>query len=188
MAWCRQATSVYLIQVWPISMSSYGVTMSQWINPVGTKSQFVTIRTGLGINGCTNVFNASRTTINKHNALKHINLTTTYFATYFRTSSEINWSYNIVYCRIWWAMRAIYCFKSNFNDWFTVYIDRYLFINGLLPGNYIDFPAPGCNKFWYMWTLFEFEDISPNSIQRERKIEGEREREGVRGWCGGVER
>ena len=32
MAWCRQATSHYLNQCWPRSMSSYGVTRPQWVN------------------------------------------------------------------------------------------------------------------------------------------------------------
>ena len=31
MAWCRQATSHYLCQCWPSSMSPYGVTRSQWV-------------------------------------------------------------------------------------------------------------------------------------------------------------
>ena len=33
MAWCRQATSHYLSQCWPSSMSPYGVTRPQWVNP-----------------------------------------------------------------------------------------------------------------------------------------------------------
>ena len=32
MAWCRQATSHYLIQWWPRSLSPYGVTMPLWVN------------------------------------------------------------------------------------------------------------------------------------------------------------
>ena len=32
MAWCRQATSHYLSQCWPRSMSPYGVTKHQWVN------------------------------------------------------------------------------------------------------------------------------------------------------------
>ena len=32
MAWCRQATSHYLSQCWPRSLSLYGVTMPQWID------------------------------------------------------------------------------------------------------------------------------------------------------------
>ena len=32
MAWCHQATSHYLSQCWPRSMSSYGITRSQWVN------------------------------------------------------------------------------------------------------------------------------------------------------------
>ena len=32
MAWCRQATSHYLSQCWPSSMSPYGVTKPQWVN------------------------------------------------------------------------------------------------------------------------------------------------------------
>ena len=31
MAWCRQATSHYLSQCWPISMSPNGVTRPQWV-------------------------------------------------------------------------------------------------------------------------------------------------------------
>ena len=31
MAWCRQATSHYLSQCWPSSMSPYGVTRPQWV-------------------------------------------------------------------------------------------------------------------------------------------------------------
>ena len=31
MAWCRQATSHYLSQCWPRSLSPYGVTMPQWL-------------------------------------------------------------------------------------------------------------------------------------------------------------
>ena len=31
MAWCRQATSHYLIQCWPRFMSPYGVTRPQWV-------------------------------------------------------------------------------------------------------------------------------------------------------------
>ena len=33
MAWCRQATSHYLSQCWPRSMSPNGVTRPQWVNP-----------------------------------------------------------------------------------------------------------------------------------------------------------
>ena len=32
MAWCRQATSHYLSQCWPRSLSQYGVTRPQWVN------------------------------------------------------------------------------------------------------------------------------------------------------------
>ena len=32
MAWCRQATSHYLSQCWPRSVSSYGITRPQWVN------------------------------------------------------------------------------------------------------------------------------------------------------------
>ena len=31
MAWCRQATSHYLSQYWPISLSPFGVTRPQWV-------------------------------------------------------------------------------------------------------------------------------------------------------------
>ena len=34
MAWCHQATSNYLSQCWPRSMSSCGVTRPQWVNSV----------------------------------------------------------------------------------------------------------------------------------------------------------
>ena len=32
MAWCHQATSHYLSQCWPRSLSSYGITRPQWVN------------------------------------------------------------------------------------------------------------------------------------------------------------
>ena len=32
MAWCRQATSHYLSQCWPISVSPYGITRPQWVD------------------------------------------------------------------------------------------------------------------------------------------------------------
>ena len=32
MAWCYQATSHYLNQCWPRSMSPYGITRPQWVN------------------------------------------------------------------------------------------------------------------------------------------------------------
>ena len=37
MAWCRQATSHYLSQCWPRSMSPYGVTRPQWVTWVTRK-------------------------------------------------------------------------------------------------------------------------------------------------------
>ena len=37
MAWCCQATSHYLSQCWPRSLSSYGVTRPQWVNPFNAK-------------------------------------------------------------------------------------------------------------------------------------------------------
>ena len=38
MAWCRQATSHYLSQCWPIPMSPYGVTMPQWVKHYNIKT------------------------------------------------------------------------------------------------------------------------------------------------------
>ena len=35
MAWCRQATSHYLSQCWPRSLSPYGVTRPQWVKQMG---------------------------------------------------------------------------------------------------------------------------------------------------------
>ena len=32
MAWCRQASSHYLSQCWPMSVSPYGITRPQWVN------------------------------------------------------------------------------------------------------------------------------------------------------------
>ena len=32
MAWCRQATSHYLSQCWPRSLTPYGITRPQWVN------------------------------------------------------------------------------------------------------------------------------------------------------------
>ena len=34
MAWCRQATSHYLSQCWPRSLSPYGVTRPQWVKHI----------------------------------------------------------------------------------------------------------------------------------------------------------
>ena len=39
MAWCRQATSLYLSQCWPRSMSPNGITRPQWVKPVICPSQ-----------------------------------------------------------------------------------------------------------------------------------------------------
>ena len=33
MAWCRQATSHYLSQCWPSSISPYGIARPQWVKP-----------------------------------------------------------------------------------------------------------------------------------------------------------
>ena len=43
MAWCRQATSHYLSQWWPWSLSPCGITRPQWVNslaPVGCDCNF----------------------------------------------------------------------------------------------------------------------------------------------------
>ena len=37
MAWCRQATSHYLSQCWPRSLSPYGVTRPQWVNTLSSE-------------------------------------------------------------------------------------------------------------------------------------------------------
>ena len=42
MAWCRQATSQYLNQCWPRSMSPYGVTRPQWVKVMKYWEQAVT--------------------------------------------------------------------------------------------------------------------------------------------------
>ena len=52
MAWCRQATSHYLIQCWPRSLSPNGVTRPQWVKVTmkkifghhGYKNQLLTLR------------------------------------------------------------------------------------------------------------------------------------------------
>ena len=38
MAWCRQATSHYLSQCWPRSISPYGITRPQWVNTSGAET------------------------------------------------------------------------------------------------------------------------------------------------------
>ena len=38
-AWCRQATSHYLSQYWPRSLSPYGVTRTQWVDVYRTLKQ-----------------------------------------------------------------------------------------------------------------------------------------------------
>ena len=37
MAWCCQATTHYLIQCWPRSISPYGITGPQWVNVIWMK-------------------------------------------------------------------------------------------------------------------------------------------------------
>ena len=43
MAWCHQATSHYLSQCWPRSMSPYGVTRPQWVEAPLCQSWYKTI-------------------------------------------------------------------------------------------------------------------------------------------------
>ena len=43
MAWCCQATSHYLSQCWPRSMSPYGVTRPQWVDNEVSYSKFQTM-------------------------------------------------------------------------------------------------------------------------------------------------
>ena len=43
MAWCHQASSHYLSQCWPRSMSSYGITRTQWVNLLRSASSMVQI-------------------------------------------------------------------------------------------------------------------------------------------------
>ena len=38
MAWCRQATSHYLSQCWPRSLSPHGITKPQWVKIYGPKN------------------------------------------------------------------------------------------------------------------------------------------------------
>ena len=37
MVWCHQATSHYLSQCWPRSLSPYGITRPQWVNSLATE-------------------------------------------------------------------------------------------------------------------------------------------------------
>ena len=43
MAWCHQATSHYLSQCWPRSLSPYGVTRPQWVNPTSIFLSFLSV-------------------------------------------------------------------------------------------------------------------------------------------------
>ena len=43
MAWCHQATSHYLCQCWPSSMSPYGITRAQWVNVIWGNHKFIHI-------------------------------------------------------------------------------------------------------------------------------------------------
>ena len=45
MAWCRQATSHYLSQCWPRSLSPYGVTRPQWVNALADQLLAVVTKT-----------------------------------------------------------------------------------------------------------------------------------------------
>ena len=46
MAWCRQATSHYLSQCWPRSMSPNGITRTQWVKLSCTASPLYVVRHG----------------------------------------------------------------------------------------------------------------------------------------------
>ena len=52
MAWCRQATSHYLSQCWPRSLTLYGVTRPLWVTPSSLKSKHFHYDE-LFITGCT---------------------------------------------------------------------------------------------------------------------------------------
>ena len=41
MAWCRQATSHYLSQCWPRSLSPYGVTRPQWVKFIFSEGRWL---------------------------------------------------------------------------------------------------------------------------------------------------
>ena len=47
MAWCRQATSHYLSQCWPRSLSPYGVTRPQWVKNTSALSVSTVVADGL---------------------------------------------------------------------------------------------------------------------------------------------
>ena len=49
MAWCCQATSHYLSQCWPRSMSPNGVTRPQWVNLLSGECQITSMTTGNGL-------------------------------------------------------------------------------------------------------------------------------------------
>ena len=60
MAWCRQATSHYLSQCWPRSLSPYGVTRPQWFNITTTKqSTTKPIAHIMGLTICAIMFQAA---------------------------------------------------------------------------------------------------------------------------------
>ena len=44
MAWCHQATSHYLSQCWPRSLSPYGVTRPQWVNIIAADGLTMQVR------------------------------------------------------------------------------------------------------------------------------------------------
>ena len=47
MAWCRQATSHYLSQYWPRSLSQYGVTRPQWIKMSQCRDRIILVQHSL---------------------------------------------------------------------------------------------------------------------------------------------
>ena len=52
MAWCRQATSHYLSQCWPRSMSPHGVTWPQWVKFQWRLFHLVEIAVSIGFDNC----------------------------------------------------------------------------------------------------------------------------------------
>ena len=74
MAWCRQATSHYLSQWWPRSLSLYGITRTQWVKKktketVEATSAATTVWTGMSTI-CLNSIVGKKVTGKKRNGKK----------------------------------------------------------------------------------------------------------------------
>ena len=104
MAWCRQATSHYLSQCWPRSLSPYAVTRPQWVKPIDCLDVKMPSYQNLGIpidktvwwphylhNGNPYTIQSGQRDLVKSGGTSRINITSLYFVVMI---CEFSWNKN----------------------------------------------------------------------------------------------